>query len=195
MTGILSRLCTPPHPPAEGGSTDWRRLAEHSGGGLALDLGSHILDILDFLFGPLEQVHGNAANRLRAAEVEDTVSFCFRAGGVPGAGCWNFAAPIDEDLLEITGTEGRISLAVFGDGPVTLSAAEGVRELPAANPEHVQQPLIDSVVHDLLGTDRCPSTGESAARTSRVLDTILEGYYGGRSDEFWKRGDTWPGLT
>ena len=43
------------------GELEWRLIAEHSGGGLFLDLGSHALDISDFLFGPIEQVHGAAA--------------------------------------------------------------------------------------------------------------------------------------
>jgi hypothetical protein len=57
----------------------------------------------------------------------------------------------------------------------------------------VQQPLIQSVVDDLLGRGECPSTGESARRTSRVMDTVLAGYYGGRTDEFWRRSETWRG--
>jgi hypothetical protein len=57
----------------------------------------------------------------------------------------------------------------------------------------VAQPLIQTVVDDLLGLGTCPSTGESARRTSRVMDQVLEDYYGGRSDAFWERPETWPG--
>jgi hypothetical protein len=47
------------------------------------------------------------------------------------------------------------------------------------------------VVDDLLGHGDCPSTGESARRTSQVMDTVLAGFYGGRTDEFWRRPETW----
>jgi hypothetical protein len=57
----------------------------------------------------------------------------------------------------------------------------------------VQQPLIQAVVDDLLGRAVCPSTGESARRTSQVIDQVLAEYYGGRADEFWSRPETWPG--
>jgi len=57
----------------------------------------------------------------------------------------------------------------------------------------VAQPLIQSVVDDLLGRGECPSTGESARRTSRVMDRVLDAYYGGRGDAFWSRPQTWPG--
>jgi hypothetical protein len=33
----------------------------------------------------------------------------------------------------------------------------------------------------------CPSTGETAARTSKVIDDVLEGFYGTRADGFWHR--------
>ena len=46
------------------------------------------------------------------------------------------------------------------------------------HPPHVQQPLIQTVVDHLNGVGHCPSTGESAARTARVMDRILAPYYG-----------------
>jgi hypothetical protein len=65
--------------------------------------------------------------------------------------------------------------------------------LPFAPPAHVHQPLVQTIVNELRGTARCPSTGETALRTMRVMDTVLERYYGGREDEFWKRCGSWPG--
>ncbi len=112
---------------------------------------------------------------------------------MPGVGIWNFASSESQDMLLITGTEGRLQLSVFGNEPVRLVRAGDVTEIERPNPQHIQQPLIQTVVDDLLGRGRCPSTGESAARTSRVLDEALAGYYGGRDDPFWLRPDTWPG--
>ena len=56
-------------------------------------------------------------------------------------------------------------------------------------PMHVQQPLIAKIVADLRGGEPAPSTGQSAARTSRVMDIALESFYHGRDDAFWNRSD------
>jgi 1,5-anhydro-D-fructose reductase (1,5-anhydro-D-mannitol-forming) len=59
---------------------------------------------------------------------------------------------------------------------VVLATEEGVTHFPIDNPPHVQQPLIQTVVDELNGTGSCPSSGESAARTNRVMDRILQEY-------------------
>jgi predicted dehydrogenase len=169
-------------------SAGWRVDAMIAGGGHFLDVGSHVLDLLDFLFGPLTEVAGTAANVGDAGEVEDAVAMSFRVGsGVPGVAAWDFASAVTEDMLVIAGTEGRLCFSVFGNDAVQIEDAGGTRAIERPNPPHVAQPLIQTVVDDLLGRGVCPSTGESARRTTQVMDAVLAGYYGGRGDEFWKR--------
>jgi len=67
------------------------------------------------------------------------------------------------------------------------------RHINLPNPPHVQQPLIQTIVDEMLGRGTCPSSGRSAARTAAVMDAVLEGYYGGREDAFWERPAFWPG--
>jgi predicted dehydrogenase len=172
----------------------WRVTAAAAGGGHFLDLASHALDVFDFLLGPLESASGVAANLASAHDVEDSVTMSFLGGGrVPGALTCNFACASVEDRLELVGTKGRLSTSVFGDDAIVFEGVDGVESYNRPNPPHVAQPLIQSVVDDLLGRGTCPSTGQTALRTNRVMDQVLEGYYGDRKDGFWNRAANWPG--
>jgi predicted dehydrogenase len=176
------------------GNLEWRLAADQAGGGHFLDLGSHALDIFDYLLGPIEHIHGAAVNLASPHDVEDAVTMhCRFAGGAMGVAAWNFAAFDLEDTISITGTLGKITLSVFGNEPVTLTTTAGVETFDRPNPPHIQQPLIQSIVDELSGRGACPSTGESAARTTRVMDQVLSDYYGGRDDAFWTRPENWPG--
>ncbi|MEY4938959.1 MAG: Glucose--fructose oxidoreductase precursor [Verrucomicrobiota bacterium] len=193
LTGINYRMATPPPADPVAAASAWRVDAKQAGGGLLLDVGSHVLDLLDFFGGPLEHITGHAARLASLADVEDAVAITFRAAGVPGAACWNFSSQVKDDVMEFSGVQGRVSFSVFAQEPVRFETARGVEHFNLPHPPHVAQPLIQTVVDDLLGRGTCPSTGESARRASAVMDTILEPYYGGRADAFWTRPATWPG--
>ncbi len=155
----------------------WRVLPEIAGGGRFLDLASHTLDLLDYVLGPIRAAQGLAGNQAGLYPAEDIVSgsFVFDSG-VQGAGVWCFSAFEELDRVEITGSRGRLSFSTFGvDDPVRLSTLDGATEFRIPHPPHVQQPLIQTVVDELLGIGVCPSTGESGARTSRVMDAMLKG--------------------
>jgi predicted dehydrogenase len=193
ITSVHYRFATYPFALPNSG-LPWRLRAEEAGGGLFLDLGCHTLDILDFLLGPLEEVRGEARNLASDFAVEDSIAMTFRTGsGAPGLASWNFAAGVREDRIEVIGTEGRVSLSTFGNEPVLLETRTEQQTFDLPNPPHIQQPLIQIIVDALTGKGTCPSTGETAARTSQVMDTVLSSYYGGRDDAFWMRPETWPG--
>ena len=166
----------------------WRLDPAASGGGLFVDVGSHALDLFDWLLGPLADASGSATRGSpEAGVVEDVVAMRFRtASGALGAATWDFAGLGPHvDRVEIGGTEGALRFAVFGDDPITLALPSGTEALTAPSPPHVQAPLVARVVDALLGRGACPSTGETAARTSRVIDDVLAGYYGSREGAFW----------
>ncbi len=196
LTGIAYRFSAPTPPAADPANNAWRVSAAHAGGGLLLDVGSHVLDFLDHCVGPLEDVHGRAARLASAAEVEDTVALTFRtATGALGAASWNFSSPVKEDTLEFFGTGGRVAFTVFDASPIRLETARGAEQFAIPNPAHVAQPLIQLITDELLGRGTSPSTGESARRTTVVMDRVLDAYYGGRTNAFWTRPTTWPGRS
>jgi predicted dehydrogenase len=193
LTGVQVRYAGP-GPRIDADNPPWRLDAVHAGGGLFVDLGSHTLDLLDHLLGPLHEVRGLAASLATPLPVEDAVAMTFLIGdGVPGVASWNFASALPADEITLSGTAGRLVFSTFGQEPVRLQTREGEQSFDHPHPPHVQQPLIQSMVDELLGRGSCPSTGASARRTSAVMDTVLGDYYGGRADAFWNRPATWPG--
>ncbi|MCZ8520752.1 MULTISPECIES: Gfo/Idh/MocA family protein [Paenibacillus] len=158
----------------DGSSTSWRIRPELSGGGYFFDLASHTLDLLDYLLGPVGAASGFASNLGGYYTAEDTVTGAYRfESGVHGTGTWCFAADRSFEYNEIAGTKGRIEFSTFTEAPVRLILESGTEELHIPNPPHVQQPLIQGIVDELLGRGSSLSTGASAIRTSRVMDALV----------------------
>ncbi len=157
-----------------GDALPWRLRPEVSGGGHFVDLASHTLDLLDHLLGPVAEVTGHATNRAGNGPAEDLVSAIFEhESGVMGTGLWCFTAAENLDEVQLVGSSGTLNFSVFNEQPLELLTVDGQRSIPAPYPATVQQPLIQSVVDELLGRGRSASTGVSAMRTARVIDTIM----------------------
>jgi predicted dehydrogenase len=153
---------------------NWRFDPAIAGAGLLFDLGSHCVDLLDFFLGPVTGVAGYAINTAGAYSAEDVTAAAFSFGGeVAGTAIWNFNAGSPADTMTFTGSEGVLETPIFSDTDVIVSRG-GERQVHAVRyPPHVHQPLIQSIVDELAGTGRCPSTAESGARASWVLDRCL----------------------
>jgi predicted dehydrogenase len=159
-------------PLASGDAADgWRFSRSLAGGGLLFDKGSHCIDLLDFLLGPVEHALGVTVNTSAAYEVEDVTAAMFRMpNGVVGTGLWNFNAGLGSDAFVVTTAAGEIRTSVFSDADVVVTSG-GVQEVhQIRNPPHVHQPLIQTIVDELAGRGVCESTGASGARASRVLE-------------------------
>jgi len=152
----------------------WRVVPEIAGGGRFVDLASHTLDFLDYTLGPIVEVQGQASNQAGKYRAEDIVTGTFEfASGAHGVGTWCFNSFDNCDVTEIVGSEGKLSFSTFDAQPVRLTTRAGVQEFAFAYPQHIEQPLIQTVVDELNGIGKCPSTGETAARTSWVMDRML----------------------
>jgi predicted dehydrogenase len=156
------------------GVKHWRVSPAISGGGYFVDLGSHMIDLLQFLLGPIQSARGLTANQMRLYEAEDAVGAMFRfEKGALGTGLWVFNASEYLDEAEIVGTGGRIRYSTFQNQPVVLESRGETEERDIPNPEHIQQPLIQAIVDELLGKGESPSTGRTGSLTNLVMDRIL----------------------
>jgi predicted dehydrogenase len=182
--GILGRLLyvnIQQHFPAREKDHDrndppWHVIPEISGGGYFHDVGCHALDILFYLFGDALEVKGFTANTGGLYEPEDTVSVMLKLpGNLMVSGSWNFVTPepFKRDLVEVVGERGKVKFSIFSFAPVTLVRENSRESFEIVQPEHIQMPLIRTIVKELRGHGNCPSNGETAAVTSLVMDKIL----------------------
>ena len=160
---VMSR----PHRP--GKDHGWRADPSVSGGGLFVDLGSHLLDLLDFLLGPMEGVAGHAAGE----PGQDRVAMSWRQpGGVVGVGSWDFAGSTGEDRITIEGTAATLSMTCFGNEPLEVRRGDEVERVERPHGPRVQEGLMTEVIAHIRGEGQCVSTGDSAARTNAVMDVV-----------------------
>jgi predicted dehydrogenase len=170
----------------------WRGRREHAGGGVLRIQAIHMLDLLEWLLGPVAWVTAAMATRRHAVEVEDVVSASLElADGAAVSLFATTAAPVESPTrIEIFGTEGsavlleaRGALRVWQGrpGPEALAA---VAALDAEMAARLDRPWPDGMTPELhrallvaflasLRAGRAPSPGATAAvRIQRLLDAI-----------------------
>jgi 1,5-anhydro-D-fructose reductase (1,5-anhydro-D-mannitol-forming) len=153
----------------------WRVIPEDAGGGYFHDMGCHALDILFYIFGDPLQVAGNSSNMGGLYAPPDTLSATLiLPGDLLLTGSWSFVTPqsFQKDLVEVIGSKGMIKFSIFSFRPITLVTGSQPESISIDQPEHIQMPLIQSIVNELNGSGTSPSTGSTAAVTSRIMDTI-----------------------
>jgi len=155
----------------------WRAIPEISGGGYFHDMGCHGLDIIFFMFGDPVQVKGQSLNRGGLYEADDTVGAVITLPGeIILSGSWSFITPkaLTKDCVEITGEKGRMSFSIFSFQDIEVDTGDKNERISITPPEHIQMPMISSIVDEINGKGQCPSTGKTGAVTSMIMDQITD---------------------
>jgi len=154
----------------------WRLMPEISGGGYFYDMACHQLDFLFYLFGEIKEITSMVRNFAGIYKPEDTVfaNIAFESG-ILLHGSWSFTAPVKAraDFIEMIGEKGKITFSTFDLRPIIINSSEVNATYNIAHPEHIQQFMVNSVVDELLGRGKCPSTGKTGAYTNWIMDKVL----------------------
>lgn len=151
----------------------WRRDPEISGGGLFHDLGCHTLDILDYIISPISEVYGTCENQRKLFKSVDSVCASFKfENGVLGTGLWCFDVNEKNEKVQIIGNDGMIEFSVYGNEIKLIKNT--TKTLEYKHPSFIQEPMIHNVIFSLMGEKEALSTGNSAIRTTQIIEKITE---------------------
>lgn len=204
ITSITYTHLKKSHLPQANVDLGWRILPEQSGGGLFMDAGCHVLDILDYLMGPLERVRGTALQQFaphpQNLKVPTCVTAVFRAGKALGILLFNFSSPKEMDRLTIIGVQGTLQMSIFGNEAPLISRPQPseaggkvttiTKQVNCPPVDNIYLPLVRNIVDELRGVSPEVGSAKSSLRTAELMDVILQDYYKDRSDDFWKRPDS-----
>ena len=171
----------------------WLYNTELSGGGKFYDIAPHAIDILVFLLGNFIEVNGIATNNNKEYPVEDMVVMSFKTDrGIIGCANFNSLALDKKDEMTVYGTKGKITFSIHGSNKIVVTTKEHIEEIEINDPKIIQESMVENVVKSMItGEHLNTCLASEALETYRIMDKVLEKYYNGRDDEFWKRIDTW----
>jgi predicted dehydrogenase len=148
----------------------WRGNAAVAGGGLFFETDVHLVDLLDFLFGPLHDWSVDALSYNNSRPGEDSAALIARGrDDILISGLWQYGAFKSQDYCEAAGDKGILTFpGMSAGGKALLETAAGIEEITLPEVEHVGMPLEQSIMDELLGRGTCPSTLETAMRTFKI---------------------------
>jgi len=156
------------------GQYNWRTDKHVAPGGYFDDLASHGLDLIAYLLGDFEEVKGIGSNQQQLYSALDAVTACWRhKNGITGSGSWNFGTLSRADEVIIMGSNGDIRFSIFDECPITLRCDGKTSSFEIENPDNIQLHHVQNIREQLLEGGQHPSSGETAAHTSWVMDKML----------------------
>jgi 1,5-anhydro-D-fructose reductase (1,5-anhydro-D-mannitol-forming) len=153
--------------PGENGERTWLTDPAMAGGGPLYDIGSHRIDVLNFLFGEPQRVTAQLSSTVPSLQVEDSATVMIEYGStVRGIVDVRWNSLVKRDEFRIAGAEGEMDLTPL-NGP-DLVYPGGRESLPPHSNLHF--PCIQNFVDAVLDGAPLLSSGASALWTDWVTE-------------------------
>ncbi|MFH1070731.1 MAG: Gfo/Idh/MocA family oxidoreductase [Candidatus Glassbacteria bacterium] len=152
----------------------WRLTRKHGGGGPLMDFGSHRIDILLDILGPVAEVAAFTDRLHFEREVEDSALVAMRhtSGAQSFVGAYHTIGP-PADELEVFATEGKVVLESLNSGRMQITEKDRTRTLDWPPHTNLHLPLIEDF-GEAIRTGREPRV---SGRTGRLTSVVLEAAY------------------
>lgn len=155
---------------AENGWRAWLLDPAMAGGGPLYDIGSHRIDVLNYLFGTPRRVSGHLSNAVHDWPVEDSATVVIEyEAGVRGVVDVRWHSKVERDEFRIVGTEGEMRLTPL-NGPL-IEWPGGSEQLPPH--ANLHYPCIENFVDALEGKATLAASGASSLWTDWVTEQAI----------------------
>lgn len=152
----------------------WKTDPTVGGGGSFVDMQSHTLDWLTYVFGRPEKISGLKKNQSNAQAAEDMVTYVADFDGFAVMGLCCYAAAHEEEEVILHGAHGTARMGFFRGAPITVAqgGTEVVIDLP--DPAHVHQPFVERVVAHFLDDAPNPCSAKAGRLSTELIDEIFD---------------------
>lgn len=160
---------------ARTGDETWRVRLEQSGGGVLMDLGSHRINLLLDLFGPVDQVKAVHSTVAANYQAENCAALALRFHSrIQGTVRCYFGAAADPDEFSVLGTDGRLISSPLNTGRLMIQTKGGCSTEQHPPAENFNSPLIADFVAAIQDNREPLVDGEEGLRTNEILDRAYE---------------------
>ncbi len=168
---VVQRMHAP-----DSGNDSWRLDPKVGGGGFFADMQSHTIDWLSHVFGPAKTVQAQVRRQNKTHAAEDLVSFTLGYDEILASGLCTYSVGEQAESVTVLGDKGSVSMGFFRPSNITLTTAEGTRELELPDPPHVHQPFVEKIVAHLLDGAANPCAPEVGLQTMEVLEQVYKDF-------------------
>jgi predicted dehydrogenase len=172
---VLAYICCHDWFAASEGERPWLLDPKMAGGGPLYDIGSHRIDVLNFLFGEPKSVVAQLSNAVHDAPVEDCATLLIEyESKVRGIVDVRWHSRVSRDEFRIIGTKGEMDLTPLNGPRLVYPGGRG--DLPTH--PNVHYPCVKNFVGAVLDGVPLLSSGASAIWTDWVTQEAMKTWRG-----------------
>ena len=150
----------------------WKTDIRVNGGGLFVDMQSHTLDWLTYVFGTPVSARSLIKTQQQGTQAEDHVTFLMDFTSFSAVGLCAYATGEEDEGVILHGEKGNARMRFFGPSPITLLVDGKEETIELADPDHVHQPFIERVVAHFLDGAQNPCSAKDGMRVSELTHKI-----------------------
>ena len=149
----------------------WRIRPGEGGGGPLMDFGSHRIDVLLYILGPVIQVSAFTDRLLFERRVEDSALVIMRheSGAHSIVGAYHSIGPLCDEL-ELLFSQGRISMPSLNSGEMVYTCGTERKTMKKPPHDNLHLPLIEDFGRAIIEGREPRVTGRIGRETSRIME-------------------------